>query len=71
MALALQAIAAALGGDEGLRAGVVDAMLGAERPDSVLGPHSIDDDGETTLCSVQPYVRRGGRLVPGEPICPR
>ncbi|MGZ5335045.1 MAG: ABC transporter substrate-binding protein [Solirubrobacterales bacterium] len=71
MALALQAIAAALGGDEGLRAGVVDAMLGAERPDSVLGPHSIDDDGETTLCPVQSYARRDGRLVPGEPICPR
>lgn len=70
MGLALQGIDAAAGGDEKFRAGVTDAVLGAERPNSVLGTYSIGGDGETTLCALQPYSLEGGRAVPGRPICP-
>ncbi|HET8975215.1 MAG TPA: ABC transporter substrate-binding protein [Solirubrobacterales bacterium] len=70
MGLALQGIEAAAGGDEKFRTGVTNAVLGAERPNSVLGTYSIGGDGETTLCALQPYSLEGGRSVPGRPICP-
>lgn len=70
MTLALAGIASAEDDDE-LRAGIVDAVLGSEHPDSILGPYSIDDDGDTTLCALQPYAIAGTRAVPGKPICPR
>jgi hypothetical protein len=67
MELVLEAIgkAAEDEGDDEFRRRVTDAVLGAQRPDSTLGPYSIGDDGEPTLC-VQPY--RDDR--PREPICP-
>ena len=70
MELALQAIADADGADDDFRGEVVDALFGAERADSVLGSYSITDEGDSTLCAVQPYRRRGGALEPSEPICP-
>ncbi|HEX2360045.1 MAG TPA: hypothetical protein VHH72_09540 [Solirubrobacterales bacterium] len=70
MNLALQGIAAADDSDEEFRAAVVDGVLDSERPDSILGPYSITEDGDTTLCAVQPYSFGGPRSIPGEPICP-
>ncbi len=67
MALLLAAIEGARrdGGD--FRASVADELLGADRPESVLGRYSITDDGDTTLCAIQPY---GPGDRPAEPICP-
>ena len=67
MELVLQAIGQAVedGGEDEFRRQVTGAVLGAQRTDSLLGPYSMGDDGEPTLC-VQPYV--DGR--PREPICP-
>jgi branched-chain amino acid transport system substrate-binding protein len=70
MALALQAIAEAADADEDFRGAVVDAMLGAQRPNSVLGSYSITDEGDSTVCAIQPYSVRGDDLIPGKPICP-
>lgn len=69
MQLVLEAIEVAEGKDE-FRAAVVDAVLDADRPDSILGPYSIAPDGNTTLCAVQRYEERG-ELVPLEAPCPR
>jgi branched-chain amino acid transport system substrate-binding protein len=70
MQLVLGAITEAEGESE-FRIAVRDAILGAERPDSVLGRYSIGDDGDTTLCAIQPYeLGAGSAGVPGEPICP-
>jgi branched-chain amino acid transport system substrate-binding protein len=70
MDLILDAIGAAEVSEDGFRAGVLDGILGADRPDSALGPHSIDDEGDTTLCAVQPYEAVDGGRVAGKPICP-
>lgn len=69
MELVLEAIEGAEGSDE-FRSDVRDAVLDAERPDSILGRYSITPAGDTTLCAVQPYELRAGRQVPGKPICP-
>ena len=70
MQLLLAAIADAEGESE-FRSAVADAVLDAERPESILGRYSIDDEGDTTLCAVQPYeLGPGGTEAPGEPICP-
>jgi ABC-type branched-subunit amino acid transport system substrate-binding protein len=71
MSLALQGIAAAADSDDEFRAAVIGGVLDSERPDSILGAYSITEDGDTTLCAVQPYAFDGRRSVPGEPICPR
>lgn len=71
MRVALEGIEDAEGAD-GLRAAVVDAVLGSEHQDSILGRYSIDDDGDTTLCALQPYAVSAGRApAAGKPICPR
>jgi hypothetical protein len=69
MELALQAIGEAAGADDDFRGEVVDALLGAERSDSILGRYSITDEGDSTLC-VQPYRGGAGAPAPTEPICP-
>ena len=56
MQLALAGIEEAEGEGE-FRPAIRDAVLGADSTDSVLGPFSIADEGDTTLCAVQP--RRG------------
>ena len=70
MELALAAIADAAGADQDFRGGVVDAVLGAERPDSILGRYSITEEGDSTLCAVQPYAGGGGERRPEAPLCP-
>ena len=69
MALALQAIAEAEDDPE-FRAGVRDAVLGAERSGSVLGSFSITDEGDTTLCRVQRYRGEGAQSLPEDATCP-
>lgn len=69
MALALQAIEAA-DKDEEFRRSVLNATLDAERPDSILGRYSFTEDGDTTLCAIQPYTLDGDHRVPRKPICP-
>ena len=70
MGLVLAAIAQAADADDDFRGRVVDAVLDAERPDSILGRYSITEDGDTTLCAIQPYTVEGDRQVAGKPICP-
>ena len=69
MSLALGAIERAEDSDEEFRGSVVDAVLDAERPDSILGRYSITEDGDTTLCAIQPYTLDAGDPVPGKPLC--
>ncbi|MGH2923543.1 MAG: hypothetical protein ACRDKH_05885, partial [Solirubrobacterales bacterium] len=70
MELALEAIQSAAGEDDGFRGAVADAVLDAERPESVLGRYSITADGDSTLCAIQVYEASGGGLSPRKPICP-
>jgi branched-chain amino acid transport system substrate-binding protein len=70
MELVLAAIEQAADADDDFRSRVVDAVLDAERPDSILGRYSITEDGDTTLCAIQPYTVEGGSPVAGKPICP-
>lgn len=69
MQVALDAIDEAQGSAE-FRPSVVDAVLDSEHPDSVLGRYSISDEGDTTLCAVQPYDVGPGGLAAGAPVCP-
>ena len=68
MQLALFGVAEAEGEGE-FRPAIRDAVLGATRQESVLGPYAIDDDGDTDLCSIQPYVLDGTSLEPEAPLC--
>jgi len=63
MAVALDAIDRA---DDPLdRGSVVDAFFATADRDSILGPYSIDEAGDTTLRRVGAYeAQRGGRLEP-------
>lgn len=75
MSLALAGIDEAEGSSDGFRGRVTDAVLGADRTDSVLGQYSVTDEGDATLCAVQRYSIEGGvaKALPipdtGEP-CP-
>ena len=68
MKLALLGIAEAEGEGE-FRPAIRDAVLGASREDSVLGPFVIDDEGDTDLCPVQPFRVSGASLDPEDAIC--
>jgi len=70
MELALDAIESAADADEDFRGAVVDAVLEAERPESVLGRYSITADGDSTLCAVQSYRLSPQETVPERPLCP-
>lgn len=65
MGLALDSISEAAGRVQGFRTRVVDELLSATRLDSPLGDYGITNDGDTTLCLVQPY--RGAQ--PLKPVC--
>lgn len=67
MSLALSGIEQA--GDGEFRAAVRDEILGADRADSVLGPYSIDEEGETSLCTVQRYRLAAGALDAARALC--
>jgi branched-chain amino acid transport system substrate-binding protein len=68
MRVALAAIESADGADE-FRPAVVDGVLGSDYPDSVVGEFSITDDGDSTLCRIQPYAL-APRLSALPPVCP-
>jgi branched-chain amino acid transport system substrate-binding protein len=70
MAFALQAIGAANTNSNQFRTEVRDGVIGGERRESVLGPYSITDDGDSTVCMVQRYRVRDGRPQPLDAPCP-
>jgi ABC-type branched-subunit amino acid transport system substrate-binding protein len=70
MALALQAIGAANTNSDQFRTEVRDGVIGSERRESVLGPYSITDDGDSSVCMVQRYRARDGQLQPLDAPCP-
>jgi len=49
------------GGDD--REAVIQAFLDTDKEESVLGPYSIDEDGDTTLTNYGAYFAKGGKLV--------
>jgi hypothetical protein len=46
-------------------------VIGGERRESVLGPYSITDEGDSTVCMVQRHLVEGGGQSPLEAPCPR
>jgi len=70
MAFALQAIGAANTNSDQFRTEVRDGVVGGERRESVLGPYSITDEGDSTVCMVQRYLVSGAQLQPLDAPCP-
>jgi ABC-type branched-subunit amino acid transport system substrate-binding protein len=70
MAFALQAIGAANTNSDQFRTEVRDGVIGGERRQSVLGPYSITDEGDSTVCTVQRYLVSGAQLEPRDAPCP-
>ena len=70
MALVLQAIGAASTNSDQFRTEVRDGVIGGERRESVLGPYSITDEGDSTVCMVQRYLMNGARLRALDAPCP-
>jgi ABC-type branched-subunit amino acid transport system substrate-binding protein len=70
MALALQAIGAANTNSDQFRSEVRDGVVGGERRESILGPYSITDAGDSTVCMVQRYLVSAARLQPLDAPCP-
>jgi len=70
MAFALQAIGAANTNSDQFRTEVRDGVIGGERRESVLGPYSITDEGDSTVCMVQRYLVRGALRHPLDAPCP-
>jgi hypothetical protein len=70
MAFALQAIGAASTNSDQFRTEVRDGVIGGERRESVLGPYSITDEGDSTVCMVQRYRVSDARLLPLAAPCP-
>jgi branched-chain amino acid transport system substrate-binding protein len=66
MALVLQGIAEAGTDASSFRDHVREAVIGAQRDDTVLGSYSITSEGDTTECMIQRYrIRRAGAVLPG------
>jgi ABC-type branched-subunit amino acid transport system substrate-binding protein len=70
MRLVLRAIEDADTSADGFREEVRDGVLGARIEDSLLGPFSITDEGDSTLCKVQRWRVEGIRLSPEGAPCP-
>jgi ABC-type branched-subunit amino acid transport system substrate-binding protein len=70
MALALQAIGAANTNSDQFRTEVRDGVVGGERRESILGPYSITDAGDSTVCMIQRYLVSGAQLQPLDAPCP-
>jgi len=70
MQLALAGIASAEGEAE-FRPAIRDAVIGASREgaDSVLGPFTIDEEGDADLCAVQRYRVTGSSVDPAGASC--
>ena len=69
MELALQGIEEAE--DQGeFRSAIRDAIFGASRDDSVLGPYTVSEEGESSLCSIGTVaIGRASRNAP-DSLCP-
>jgi branched-chain amino acid transport system substrate-binding protein len=70
MNLALQAIHRAGTDASSFRDKVRNGVIGARRDQSILGPYSITDDGDTTECMIQRYRVQGTALEPLGSSCP-
>jgi ABC-type branched-subunit amino acid transport system substrate-binding protein len=70
MALVLQAIEQADTGSDQFRIEVRDGVIGGERRESVLGPYSITDEGDSTVCMVQRYRLTAAGRAPLDAPCP-
>jgi len=70
MAFALQAIGAANTNSDQFRTEVRDGVIGGERRESELGPYSITDEGDSTVCMVQRYLVRRALRRPLDAPCP-
>jgi ABC-type branched-subunit amino acid transport system substrate-binding protein len=70
MAFSLQAIGEADTDSDQFRSEVRDAVIGGERRESLFGPYSITDEGDSTICMVQRYLFRGGQPLPRAAPCP-
>ena len=70
MRLVLGAIADASDSGDQFRDSVRDGVLGSERSESVLGPYSITDEGDSTVCMIQRYRVQGPERIPLDAPCP-
>ena len=70
MALALQAIGEADTDSDRFRGEVRDGVIGGERRESLFGPYSITDEGDSTICMVQRYRVDRGQPQPRDAPCP-
>jgi ABC-type branched-subunit amino acid transport system substrate-binding protein len=70
MRLVLRAIEDADTSADGFREEVRDGVLGADLQESVFGPFSITDEGNSTLCKVQRYRIEGAAITPKGAPCP-
>jgi branched-chain amino acid transport system substrate-binding protein len=70
MELILQGIRDAGTDASSFRDDVRNAVIGAQREDTVLGSYSITSDGDTTECMIQRYRLEGSRRVPLGAPCP-
>ena len=48
-------MAVAAEGEAEFRPSIRDAVIGANRQDSVLGPFALDEEGDTSQCTVQRF----------------
>jgi branched-chain amino acid transport system substrate-binding protein len=70
MEVVLGAIADASDSGDQFRDSVRDGVLGTERGESVLGPYSITEEGDSTVCMIQRYRVEGDRRTPLDAPCP-
>jgi branched-chain amino acid transport system substrate-binding protein len=70
MNLVLQGIAGAGTDASSFRDKVRNGVIGAHRDQTILGPYSITDDGDTTECMIQRYRVRGAAEEPLGASCP-
>jgi branched-chain amino acid transport system substrate-binding protein len=70
MNLVLDAIGDADDNSDEFRRSVRNGVLDAERPESVLGPYSITEDGDSTVCMIQRYRVQGDQRTPLDAPCP-
>jgi ABC-type branched-subunit amino acid transport system substrate-binding protein len=70
MALALQAIGEADTDSDRFRGEVRDGVIGGERRESLFGPYSITEEGDSTICMVQRYRVDRGQPQPLDAPCP-
>ncbi len=70
MQIVLDAIADGSDSGDQFRDSVRDGVLGVQRSESALGPYSITDEGDSTVCMIQRYRVEGDRRAPLDAPCP-